>query len=924
MPDAITHPTPQELTAFGLGKLPERAAAGVAAHLESCPGCRQAVAAVLPDSFLDKVRAASPGGSSFPPNPPRPGNALSSAGRPATPAPAPNLPPELANHPKYRILRELGRGGMGVVYQARQTGIMDRQVVIKVINRALLDQPTALERFLREVQAAAQLSHANIVTAYDAEQAGELHMLVMEFVPGQNLAEVLQTKGPLPVANACHYMRQAALGLQHAHERAMVHRDIKPQNLMLMPKGQVKILDFGLAKIVRERSTDKGLTASDAYMGTPDFCAPEQATDARTADIRADLYSLGCTLYCLLAGRPPFQEDTAVKTILAHIEKDPQPLPELRPDVPAELWQVVNQLLAKDPAQRYQKPIEVAQALAAFVKPGTKRASGVASPGPEASSPGTGTVIAADTSKIKAIPRDVPGEASAKEAPAKGEAASAFAGLGEPVASTKKKAKPARKTAEPVATAWYRRWPVLAGVGVLLLALLGMWASGVFKVTTKDGTIVLENLPPDAEVTVDGGTVTVKWGDGKKAEVHVAPGKKHRIQVKNEGFKVFGEEVEVDAGGSKPLLVRLEKLPEPIPPKPLPPEKQVEAVVEKLRDLNPGFDGKATPKVEGGVVTELQFVTDQVTDISPIRALTGLRVLNCSGSAAGKGQLADLSPLKGMQLTSLVCCATRVTDLSPLKGMPLTFLICGSTRVSDLSPLKGMELTYLECGDTQVSDLSPLKGMPLGDLRFVFTRVSDLSPLKDMPLLRWVDCRGTRVFDLSPLKGMQLTSLVCYFTQVSDLSPLKGMPLTNLLLQGTRVSDLSPLKGMPLTSLDCGGTRVSDLSSLKSMPLTNLLIYNTQVSDLSPLKDMQLTSLNCGGTRVSDLSPLKGMPLTDLRYHNTRVSDLSPLKGMPLKIVDCDFRPERDAEILRSIKTLVQINDKPVAQFWKEVGSNTP
>ncbi|HTU22087.1 MAG TPA: protein kinase [Gemmataceae bacterium] len=296
MPDAVTHPTLHELIAFGLGKLPEGAAAVVAAHLEICPTCRQAVANVTPDSFLGKVRDAGPHGSSFPPALERPGNAPSNAGQqPMTTPHCPNLPPELAQHPKYRILRELGRGGMGVVYQARQAGMMERQVVIKVISRALIDQPAALERFLREVHAAAQLSHPNIVTAYDAEKAGELHMLVMEFVPGQSLAEVLAKQGPLPVAKACHYMRQVAWALQHAHERGMVHRDIKPHNLMLTPKGQVKVLDFGLAKVVSERDRNKGITASDAYMGTPEYSAPEQATDARSADIRADLYSLGCS-----------------------------------------------------------------------------------------------------------------------------------------------------------------------------------------------------------------------------------------------------------------------------------------------------------------------------------------------------------------------------------------------------------------------------------------------------------------------------------------------------------------------------------------------------------------------------------------------------------------------------------------------------
>src|SRR5207248_858467 len=151
------------------------------------------------------------------------------------------------------------------------------------------------------------LQHPNIATAHDGEQAGSLHMLVMEFVEGQSLDRVLERKGPFPIQFACGYVRQAALGLQHAFEHGMVHRDIKPQNMMLTPKGQIKLLDFGLARMASEQTVGRFQTAAGAYMGTPEFMAPEQATDAHNADVRADIYSLGCTLFYLLTGRPPFQ-----------------------------------------------------------------------------------------------------------------------------------------------------------------------------------------------------------------------------------------------------------------------------------------------------------------------------------------------------------------------------------------------------------------------------------------------------------------------------------------------------------------------------------------------------------------------------------------------------------------------------------------
>jgi serine/threonine protein kinase len=261
--------------------------------------------------------------------------------------PLTGLPPELAGHAKFHIVRELGRGGMGVVYQAEHR-LMKRPVAIKVLTPRLVDNPTSLARFHQEVEAAAQLSHPNIVAAHDAEQAGSLHLLVMEYVEGQSLAQVLERKGPLPIMHACKFAWQAAKGLQHACDKKMVHRDIKPQNLMLTPQGVVKILDFGLARLA-ERPQQGGLTQESVTMGTPEYIAPEQASDARQADIRSDIYSLGCTLYALLGGRPPFSGETAMQIILAHIAVPPPPLRELRPEVPEELAAVVAKMIAKEP-----------------------------------------------------------------------------------------------------------------------------------------------------------------------------------------------------------------------------------------------------------------------------------------------------------------------------------------------------------------------------------------------------------------------------------------------------------------------------------------------------------------------------------------------------------------------------------------------
>jgi Leucine-rich repeat (LRR) protein len=271
----------------------------------------------------------------------------------------------------------------------------------------------------------------------------------------------------------------------------------------------------------------------------------------------------------------------------------------------------------------------------------------------------------------------------------------------------------------------------------------------------------------------------------------------------------------------------------------LPPEEQVKAVAARLKELNPGFDGQVTPTITGDVVTGVQFSTDQVTDIAPVRALTRLTVLDVGGKS---GKLADLSPLMGMKLSWLNCSHTKVSDLSPLKGMPLNYLNCSDTAVSDLTPLKGMPLQKLFCACPQVSDLAPLRRMPL-------------------------DC-------------LDLTG-----SKVTDLSPLRGMPLAELNLFGaTQLRNLAPLKGLPLNLLNFGGTAVTDLSPLKNMrTLHTLILHDTAVADLFMLKKLWLKSLMIQNTWVSDLAPLKGMPLKELwlDYQPERdVKVLRALKGL--------------------------------------------
>jgi serine/threonine-protein kinase len=313
--------------------------------------------------------------------------------------------------PGYTILAKIGQGGMGQVFKAKQDRL-DRLVALKIVREECVSQdPHAIQRFEQEAKAAAKLSHPNIIVIYDFNQVENTYYIAMEYVEGIDLHQLVRDCGPLPVPLACHLARQTALGLQHAHKHGMVHRDIKPSNLLLslpsmdvgvsgfktlpaivhrrknslpdsaagssmslrlptehLKDGVVKILDMGMA-LLAHRPSDADSprwTRHGTILGTPDFLAPEQAMDARQVDIRADLYSLGCTLYFLLVGRPPFGEYPLVRKLMMHQIGKPRSILELQSDVPRDVEQIINKLLAKTPEGRFQSPLELADALAPY------------------------------------------------------------------------------------------------------------------------------------------------------------------------------------------------------------------------------------------------------------------------------------------------------------------------------------------------------------------------------------------------------------------------------------------------------------------------------------------------------------------------------------------------------------------------------
>jgi serine/threonine protein kinase len=264
---------------------------------------------------------------------------------------------------KYRVLERIGSGGMGSVYLCEHK-FMRRRVAVKVLPTAKAQDPPSLERFYREARAVAALDHPNIVHAYDIDQDENLHFLVMEYVDGANLQELVRRSGPMDPVRAAHYIAQAALGLGHAFERGLIHRDIKPGNLLVDRCGTVKVLDMGLARFFNDKEDVLTKKYDENVLGTADYVAPEQAVDSHDVDVRADIYSLGATFYFLLTGRTPFGEGTVAQKLIWHQSRQPRRLAEVRPNLPPGLAEVVQKMMAKDPAQRYRTPQEIAEALA--------------------------------------------------------------------------------------------------------------------------------------------------------------------------------------------------------------------------------------------------------------------------------------------------------------------------------------------------------------------------------------------------------------------------------------------------------------------------------------------------------------------------------------------------------------------------------
>jgi len=262
----------------------------------------------------------------------------------------------------YELEKFVGGGGMGAVFRGRDT-TLDRTVAVKVLFQHRTDDADLLRRFKNEAQSAARLDHENIGRVYAVGSEEGWHYIVFEYIEGVNLRDLVQEAGPFDVARTITITSQLADALAHAETRNVVHRDIKPSNVIITPTGRARLVDMGLARL-HQMTGDRDLTVSGMTLGTFDYISPEQARDPRLADVRSDLYSLGCTVYYMLVGRPPFAEGTMVQKLLQHQQQQATPVDHIRPDVPRQLAQVISRLMQKDPADRFQHPTELVAALA--------------------------------------------------------------------------------------------------------------------------------------------------------------------------------------------------------------------------------------------------------------------------------------------------------------------------------------------------------------------------------------------------------------------------------------------------------------------------------------------------------------------------------------------------------------------------------
>ena len=913
------HPNRDKLADYLLGKLPEDQADEIIAHLEDCVSCDDTMQSLqpTPDTVIEKLHGAPA------PDPladeegcrdmvQRISEIGQDSADDASDLESKTVDLEASGVVReYRLLEKLGQGGMGAVYKALHTKL-DKTVAIKLLPAHRMEDAVNVARFEREMKAVGQLEHPHIVGARDAGEANGTHYLVMELVEGDDLAVLSKRFGALSVAEACELIRQAALGLQHAHERGMVHRDIKPSNLMLAkgPPAKVKILDMGLALLEDGPVRDgRELTSTGQLMGTIDYMAPEQGVSTHDVDVRADIYSLGATLYRLLAGRAPFGGpgfETMMKKLTALAGEEPQSLRELRSDIPEKLAAIVHRMLAKSPNDRPASAEEVVRLLdpfAASADLGSLFGDGLR-PVKEPRPPGSG--LPAAEHAAHPLPRG-------------------------------------RGSSSP-----HRNWMVAGGV-LAVITLLGL---AIFKFTTRDGTVVVR-LDSEQNVTsieVDG--LSVAWtigGDDRSFRFDVEPGPVSSIVLKTADGVTIQAQIPADG-----LTIRagqpyqLTATPEPIPTAELSVDERQEAVIDWVRSLS-GTIGGGNPEIGYVVVPPDEPVPDGRFDLVTV----GLDQQPIAD--------ADLKRFDDLPFfTTLILTGTPVTDqgLANLGDLPeLLGVFLNETAITDAGLkelIRYRRIETLHISGTYITDagLDDLSKLPdLVSLQLIGTRVSRsgverlhqalpqckiesnfgvYEPNTGVPsatedperaVAEWVHKQGGIV-------GLSGAAFNYVNVGPDDDIPEGDFGLVTVDLAGRPISDtdLATLDRLDhLSTLILNETPITDdgIARLGKIPdLTNIYLGGTDLTDVGlrilAERYPKIRALHAGGTQVTDAgipSLLLWDDLLELRMENRTVTDAS---------IDTftQIRYLRTAYLEASGVTSEGINRLHEAKPWCEIVSN--
>ena len=788
------------------------------------------------------------------------------------------------------ILAKLGQGGMGAVYKARQTAL-DRFVAIKVLPPQFCGDEEFLARFKREAAAAARLTHPNIVQVHSAGVQDETHFFVMEFVDGESVQHRLQRKGRIDPEEALAICIHVALGLDYAWRRSqLIHRDIKPDNIFLSKDAEVKLGDLGLAKSAGGPSS--GLTMTGAYMGTPYFVSPEQAQGLKEIDFRADIYSLGCTLYYMVSGHMPYESEgsNALQVILKHVNEPPPDILQVWPACPVPLAELIATMIQKKPEDRYQSYADLIADMRSVVA----------------------------ELKAEAAPRAAPPQKSAKQ-------------------SAAPPPTPPKKDATPGAPPSFAK--IMGLTGVVSLVVIGAaiyWGASCGKskqaaqaAATPPATIAgAETLEPGAIRLWDSPDkipkktqYAIRWensvlvlGDGTNCGMLIYSAPKSRDAI-------IRAEVRMAPGAHPWIGLRIN---------PGEPDYRICVATGQqhvsLTCTDKGFGQELNrwplPRAYGTnewARVELRAMGDELTVLADGHILGSVRdrrQLNAGGAfvfhqpkASGYFRNIVYVPLDkpgGGGATSPA--AAGGVDDAFIKEVAVLQTPQQVARV--MAKLKELNPDF---DPAAANERHAGAGGVVVGLDFSALGLNDISPLRALPDLKRLNCCG--------MGGKNHSS------PLEDLSPLRGMHLEVFHCDWTSVKDLAPLAGMPLKALGVGGTRVEDLSAVQGMSLTSLTCQCTAIVDLSPLRGMRLEALNCTFCKIRDFSPLAGMPLKTLLCKHERITDrdLTPIRDLPIETLGLNFNAARDTAILRAMKSLKTINDLPAAEFWKQVeASQTP